>query len=76
MGAAVSLRATRLRSGVEQFGFLRRYKTGYTQCQGLLIRRPREKDLGDEAVPDREALAGLFGMVPHWATDLKICRSA
>jgi putative SOS response-associated peptidase YedK len=43
--------------------------------QGLLIRRPREKDSGDEAVPDREALAGLFGLVSHWATDLKICRS-
>ena len=43
--------------------------------QGLLIRRPREKDSGDEAVPDREALAGHFGLVPHWATDLKICRS-
>jgi putative SOS response-associated peptidase YedK len=43
--------------------------------QGLLIRRPREKESGDEAVPDREALAGLFGLVPHWATDLKICRS-
>jgi putative SOS response-associated peptidase YedK len=43
--------------------------------QGLLIRRPKEKDSGDDAVPDREALAGLFGLVPHWATDLKICRS-
>jgi len=43
--------------------------------QGLLIRRPRERDAGDDAVPDREALAGLFGLVPHWATDLKICRS-
>lgn len=42
---------------------------------GLLIRRPREKDSGDDAVPDREALRGLFGLVPHWATDLKICRS-
>jgi putative SOS response-associated peptidase YedK len=42
---------------------------------GLLIRRPREKDLGDDAVPDREALPGLFGLVPHWATDLKICSS-
>jgi putative SOS response-associated peptidase YedK len=44
-------------------------------CPGLLIRRPREKDSGDDAVPDREALPGLFGLVPHWATDLKICRS-
>jgi len=43
--------------------------------QGLLIRRPREKDSGDDTVPDREALPGLFGLVPHWATDLKICRS-
>jgi len=43
--------------------------------QGLLIRRPKEKDSGDDVVPDREALAGLFGLVPHWATDLKICRS-
>jgi putative SOS response-associated peptidase YedK len=43
--------------------------------EGLLIRRPKEKDSGDDAVPDREALAGLFGLVPHWATDLKICRS-
>ena len=42
---------------------------------GLLIRRPREKDSGDDAVPGREALPGLFGLVPHWATDLKICRS-
>jgi hypothetical protein len=39
---------------------------------GLLIRRPREKDSGDGAVQDREALPGLFGLIPHWATDLKI----
>lgn len=44
--------------------------------EGLLIRRPREKDSGDDAVPDREALPALFGLVPHWAKDLKICRSA
>lgn len=43
--------------------------------EGLFIRKPREKDSGDEAVPDREALTGLFGLVPHWATDLKICRN-
>ena len=43
--------------------------------EGLLIRRPREKDSGDDAVPDREALSALFGLVPHWAKDLKICRS-
>ena len=43
--------------------------------EGVFIRRPCEKDTGDEAVPDREAMTGLFGLVPHWANDLKICRS-
>ena len=28
-----------------------------------------------QAVPDREALSGLFGLVPHWASDLKIARN-
>jgi putative SOS response-associated peptidase YedK len=30
--------------------------------------------VGDEAVPKREALTGLFGLIPHWATDTKIGR--
>lgn len=38
------------------------------------IRRPFEAGLGDEAVPDREALAGIFGLIPHWAKDAKIAR--
>lgn len=33
------------------------------------IRRHEHADIGDEAVPEREALTGLFGMVPHWAKD-------
>ncbi|MDB5742950.1 MAG: hypothetical protein JWR68_1265 [Polaromonas sp.] len=36
------------------------------------IRRPREADAGDEAVPEREALPGQFGLIPHWATDAAI----
>ena len=36
----------------------------------MFIRRPREADAGDEAVPDREALSGLYGLIPHWAKDL------
>ena len=28
------------------------------------IRRPKEADSGDEAVPEREALLGSFGMIP------------
>lgn len=38
------------------------------------IRRPREADVGDDAVPQREALSGMFGLIPHWAKDTKIGR--
>jgi putative SOS response-associated peptidase YedK len=30
------------------------------------IRRPKEWGCGDDAVPPYEAVAGAFGMVPHW----------
>ena len=39
--------------------------------ESIFIRRPREADAGDEAVPDREAVRGIFGLVPHWSKDLK-----
>ncbi|OIQ66204.1 hypothetical protein GALL_522300 [mine drainage metagenome] len=42
---------------------------------GSFIRRHPHADVGDDAVPQREALSGLFGLVPHWATDTKITRS-
>lgn len=38
------------------------------------IRRPKEADSGDEAVPLREAVLGSFGMIPHWAKDATIAR--
>ncbi|MBK6294262.1 MAG: SOS response-associated peptidase [Rhodoferax sp.] len=38
------------------------------------IRRPLEADSGDDAVPPRQAMTGLFGLVPHWAPELKIAR--
>ena len=38
------------------------------------IRRPREADVGDEVVPEREAVVGQFGLIPHWATDSMIGR--
>lgn len=38
------------------------------------IRRYPHADVGDEAVPHREALPGLFGLVPHWSLDTKITR--
>jgi putative SOS response-associated peptidase YedK len=41
---------------------------------GSFIRRHPHADVGDEAVPQREALAGLFGLVPHWSIDTKITR--
>ncbi len=41
---------------------------------GTLIRRHPHADVGDEAVPEREALTGLFGLVPHWSPDTKMTR--
>jgi putative SOS response-associated peptidase YedK len=39
------------------------------------IRKHSNADVGDEAVPKAEAVNGLFGLVPHWARDLKITKS-
>lgn len=39
-----------------------------------LIRRPPEAEAGDEAVPEREALPGQFGLVAHWAKDSAVGR--
>lgn len=44
---------------------------GYT---GHFVRRHPYADIGDEAVPDLECMPGLFGLVPHWSTDIKIAR--
>lgn len=41
---------------------------------GAFIRCHPHADVGDEAVPQREALPGLFGLVPHWSKDTKITR--
>ena len=41
---------------------------------GLFIRRHPHADVADEAVPQREVVSGLFGLVPHWAADSKITR--
>ena len=41
---------------------------------GAFIRRHPHADVGDEAVPEREALTGLYGLVPHWSRDTTICR--
>lgn len=38
------------------------------------IRRHPHADVGDDAVPPREALAGVFGMIPHWAGDMSFGR--
>jgi putative SOS response-associated peptidase YedK len=40
----------------------------------LFVRRPPEADVGDEAVPEREALPGQFGLIPAWAKDEKFGR--
>ncbi|MDO9142498.1 MAG: SOS response-associated peptidase family protein, partial [Methylobacter sp.] len=41
---------------------------------GNFIRRHPHADVGDEAVSQRDALNGLFGLVPHWSQDTKITR--
>lgn len=38
------------------------------------IRRHPQSDVGDEAVPAREALVGCFGLIPAWSRDDKIAR--
>ena len=42
--------------------------------QAPFIRRHPHRDVGDDAVPARDAVAGLYGLVPHWAKDLTIGR--
>jgi len=42
--------------------------------QGMFVRRPREADSGDEAVPEIEVLPGVFGLLPFWAKDAKLAR--
>lgn len=41
---------------------------------GPFIRRHEFADVGDDVVPECEALLGSFGLIPHWATDTKIAR--
>jgi putative SOS response-associated peptidase YedK len=47
----------------------------WPQYESLFIRRHPHADVGDEAVPQTEALVGRFGLIPHWATDLKLGRN-
>src|ERR1035437_3583552 len=41
---------------------------------GAFIRRHPHADVGDDAVPARESLTGLFGLIPHWSQDAKIVK--
>lgn len=42
--------------------------------ESSFIRRPALADESGDALPNREALRGLFGLVPHWSADLKIAK--
>lgn len=42
--------------------------------KSIFIRRPKENDDAGEAAPDREAMLGNFGLIPHWAKDATIAR--
>jgi putative SOS response-associated peptidase YedK len=61
--------------GVEPPGDLGKYDLwpGYL---GSFVRRHPLVNAGDETEPKREALNGLFGLVPHWSTDTKITYNA
>ncbi|MDP2371154.1 SOS response-associated peptidase [Rhodoferax sp.] len=43
--------------------------------RGLMVRRPTATDPHDEAAPSLEILPGVFGLLPHWAKELKLARS-
>ena len=38
------------------------------------IRVHPHADTGEDSAPSSECLTGLFGLVPHWAKDIKACR--
>ena len=42
--------------------------------KSTFIRRHPHADVGDDAVPPREALLGSFGLIPHWSKDDKMAR--
>jgi putative SOS response-associated peptidase YedK len=42
---------------------------------GSFVRSHPHADVGDDAVPPCEGVTGLFGLLPHWATDQKLARS-
>jgi putative SOS response-associated peptidase YedK len=39
---------------------------------GLFIRSHPHADVGDDAVPAREAVVGHWGLIPHWSKDGKV----
>lgn len=41
---------------------------------GSFIRKHPHADVGDDAVPQVEAVNGLFGLIPHWSTDTNITK--
>lgn len=43
--------------------------------QAVMVHKHPHGDVGDEAVPPREALNASFGLIPHWATDNKLAKS-
>ena len=40
--------------------------------EGLFVRPHPFADVGDEAVPNREAVLGHWGLIPHWSKDGKV----
>lgn len=47
-------------------------KDVFPSYEAPLIPRPRERDSGEEAVPECEAVVGGFGLIPHYAKEEKL----
>lgn len=71
---STSTERLRLHFGVELPAGVNLRKDVWPAYQAPFVRRHPNADVGDDAVPPRESLVGLFGMVPHWSGDVAFGR--
>ena len=68
--AVTSTERLRLHYGVELPPGVNLRTDVWPAYQAPFVRRHPHADVGDDAVPAREAMVGLFGLVPHWAGEV------
>ena len=70
--AVTSTERLRLHYGVELPPGVNLRTDVWPTYEAPFVRRHPHADVGDDAVSAREAMVGLFGLVPHWArSDLR-----